>query len=171
MRNPAILSFCLLSGVGLVSCSSSLKLTERAVHTNNDMQTVLELSPEVRSVSSGGLWSHGGKEGWLRFVVIGGGVEHYQTSLYLQWFWQPADSDEIELLSTSPVVEFDRAAASPAPIRHHSFAAPKCVDKTACTRATLQAFDKRFGLTKEFLLLLDEGPGRYRLVPPDVNDV
>lgn len=127
------------------------------------MQTVLNLNPGIRAVSSGGLWIHGEQQGWLRFVVTGGGVEHYRTYLYLQWFTQVDDRSEIKHIATVPVIELNGTYAEPAAITRYTFSAPECKEKTACTEATFAAYDILQDKELQFALLLDSGPGSYRL--------
>lgn len=158
----ALLLF-LASSVAIYSCSENSENTGDSGIGDLDMQTVLNLSTSVRSVSTGGLWTYGEREGWLRFVVTGGGVEHHRTRLYLQWFSQTDDSSEVERLETVSVIELNGPLTNPPVMTRYIFATPVCNDKTACTEATLSAFDVQESVQKQFILLLDDGPGNYRI--------
>ena len=151
------------SSVVLFSCSENSQNTWNTEVEDLDMQTVLNLSTSIRSVSTGGLWAYREREGWLRFVVTGGGVEHHHTRLYLQWFSQPDDSSEIEHLETVSVIELNGSLTNPPTMTRYTFGTPVCKDKTACTEATLKTFDIHEGVEKQFTLLFNDGPGIYRI--------
>jgi hypothetical protein len=162
-RKIFILLSCLTGGVPTAACSQHTGVATAQASDDTDLQTVLDLSADIRSVSTGGLWTYRGREGWLRFVVTGGGVEHYSTNLYIQWFAQAQDGSEIELLDTVPVRELNGSPIEPPVMTRFTFTSPECTDKTACTEATIKAFDIRQGGERRFSLFLEQGPGLYRL--------
>lgn len=154
---------CLVYSTLLLSCAKITQLTGSPLHTDPDMQTVLNLSTSIQSVSTGGLWAYGEQSGWLRFVIIGGGVEHYRTYLYLQWFSQTDDTLDIKQIKTVSVTELNGIYTEPAVPTRYTFAIPKCKKKIACTEATIEAYDFLKGTNKQFTLFLDNEPGNYRL--------
>ena len=164
-QNRAYLTllFCLVCSIVLHSCAKNLEVSQSFDSTDSSIQKVINLNTNIQSVSSGGLWTHGEQSGWLRFVVTGGGVEHYRTYLYIQWFSQADDNSNIEHLKTVSVTELSEENTKPATIARYTFNAPECKEKTTCTKAIFEAYDILEGTDKQFTLFLENGPGKYRL--------
>ena len=93
----------------------------------------------------------------------------HHESVYIQWLAQAQaqaqDGSEIEPLDTVPVRELNGSPAEPPVMTRFTFTSPEYIDKTACTKATIKAFDIRRGREKRFSLFLEQGPGLYRLEP------
>jgi len=166
MKVQFLIGFRLLLVTAVTSSACGLaNAADPCTSEDRDGLTALELSPDIRSVSSNGHWFHNGMEGWLRFVVIGGGLEHYTSRLFVQWFTQTSDQADIELLESVSVKELGATANGPAGSRAYTFEVPKCEQRIPCTSAVLDAFDTRTGQSLQFRILLQYGPGRYRIEP------
>jgi len=63
------------------------------------------------------------------------------------------------------VRELNGSPAESAVMKRFTFTSPECTDKTACTEATIKAFDIQRGSEKRFSQFLEPGPGLYRLDP------
>ena len=61
-----------IAGFGLTAC---LFVPSKVRAEGNLLQPARTLSANVHAVVSGGYWSHGGREGFFRTVVMAGGVE------------------------------------------------------------------------------------------------
>lgn len=95
----------------------------------NDMAA---LGTTIRDVWSGGHWEVKDVEGFYRFVIAGGGYEHYKTKLYVQWIRHGSDME-------SPVVEetIEIKELNENPV--YAFGLPKCIGGWQCSEVEINA--------------------------------
>ena len=67
-------------------------------------------SAKVHAVVSGGYWSHGGREGFFRTVVMAGGVEHVSHELYLQWLQIDLGTQSNKVIKTAGIPQINDAS-------------------------------------------------------------
>ncbi|HCH5916164.1 TPA: hypothetical protein NK048_005094 [Vibrio parahaemolyticus] len=135
--------------------------------TDNGIATVQALPADVLSVSSGGPWFHENKEGWLRFLVLGGGIDVQISQLYIQWFEQSPDEIDPRLLVTKSVTELNLVQDAPGFTGYYFFESPQCLQRAHCNIAVLEAFDVRSRETQQFQLDLSGAPGEYQITKAD----
>ena len=163
MRFSEIRCLLFLNAAGLLLISSIAVAAGPGGNRDQNLVAVSQLDVDIRAVSSDGYWMHADREGWIRFVVIGGGVEHYATRLYLQWLAQADDGADIEVLKTVSVEELNGPDGDPGIPRSYTFGVPRCEQRVPCVKAVLDIFDSRAGISRQFQLLLNAGPGNYRI--------
>lgn len=108
----------------------------------------------VQEVKSGGVWSEGDKAGYYRFIIVGGGIEHYKTKLFVQWISYETDEALPKLLVSTSIVELNEA-----PI--HAFNLPKCKDET-CSSIYFEALNT-YDLNEHMVEIDFTGIGQYQL--------
>ncbi|GAC21290.1 hypothetical protein [Paraglaciecola arctica] len=90
------------------------------------------IDTDVREVWSGGYWSYGDQDGVYRFIVRGGGIEHYKTKLYVQWLTVGTDYDKPILLKSVSIKELNDTP-------EYSFGLPECIAESRCSSVSLEA--------------------------------
>lgn len=104
----------------LTACNNNEATVSGSTASSSDITALTNLNADMRHIWSGGYWKHDNKEGFYRTIVTGGGYEHYQTQLYIQWLVQGSDTEAPQVLSTvsieelnqSPVYAFDLPTCS-----------------------------------------------------------
>lgn len=151
----------------LLAVTPRLTVADDNALADNGIATVQALPTDVLSVSSGGLWFHENKEGWLRFVVLGGGIDVQISQLYIQWFEQSPDEIDSRLLVTKSITELNLVQGAPGVTGYYVFESPQCLQLAHCNIAVLEAFDVRSREAQQFELALSGAPGEYKITKVD----
>lgn len=109
----------------------------------------------VQEVKSGGEWAEDDTAGYYRFIVVGGGIEHYKTKLFVQWISHGTDEELPELLASISIVELND---DPFPL--HAFNEPKCKDET-CSSIYFEALNT-YDLSEHKIEIDFTGIGQYQ---------
>ncbi len=96
-----------IAGFGLTAC---LFVPSKVRAEGNLLQPARTLSANVHAVVSGGYWSHGGREGFFRTVVMAGGVEHVSHELYLQWLQIDPGTQSYKVIKTAGIPQINDAS-------------------------------------------------------------
>ena len=108
---------------------------------------------DLREVSSGGYWSFGNEEGFLRFIVLGGGIDHYKTRLYVQWLTIGTDYEKSKIYKSVSIHELNESPV-------YSFGLPKCIGKSACRSISINA-KNTYDLSEHLIQIQLTEPGNY----------
>mgnify|MGYP006879674270 CR=1 FL=1 len=106
---------------------------------------------------SGGAWEDGKQKGFYRFLVAGGGYEHYKSKLYVQWVLHGSDMVDPKVIST---VEISQLNENPL----YAFNLPECVGGWECNTIEIAA-THTYELTKHKFKISFAGIGKYEVVP------
>ncbi len=116
-----------------------------------------DLDPSVVQVVTGGSWNGPRGGGTVRVVVLSRGWEHVHGEAHLQWLRQNPQTRRLEVASSVPVRELNRAGAwSPGTVR-------VVVRRTGATEVVLPAVNAYTGERRTLRLVVGE-PGRYEIV-------
>lgn len=111
------------------------------------------LSTNVREVWSGGYWEMKDVQGFYRFVVAGGGYEHYKTKLYVQWIKHGSDMEHPVVIETTGISELNKN-----PI--YAFGIPDCVGGWDCRELEIDAMHTYEHTSHKFKVIITD-IGRY----------
>ena len=111
------------------------------------------LSTNIREVWSGGHWELEDANGFYRFVVAGGGYEHYKSKLYVQWIRHGSDMELPVVIETTEVIELN---ANPI----YAFGLPECAGGWECSEIEVNAMHA-YEHTQHKFRVLFRGVGRY----------
>jgi len=114
-----------------------------------------ELNTAIHHIWTGGSWEQDGKAGLYRFLVAGGGYEHYKTKLYVQWLLHGSDEQKPSVLSTIEVVELNENPV-------YTFLLPKCAGSWVCGSIELEAINVYTSSKHQFNIKFT-GIGKYVL--------
>ena len=115
------------------------------------------LNTDVRHMWSGGAWQHEEQEGFYRFLIAGGGYEHYKSKLYVQWVAHGSDMEAPKVLRT---IEIKQLNDNPL----YAFNLPICTGGWECNSIELAA-THTYELTKHKFKMSFTGIGKYEFVP------
>jgi len=111
------------------------------------------MSTDIREVISVGTWAERKKEGYYRFIVVGGGIEHYKAKLFIQWVTSGSDMESPVILASIAIKEINGS-----PI--YAFRLPKCIDKNSCSVITFIA-EQTYTQEKYRFKIRLKGIGKY----------
>ena len=112
------------------------------------------LDTDVREVWSGGYWKDKSNEGFYRFVILGGGIDHYKTKLYIQWITAGTDFEKPQVLKSVSINELNQTPV-------YSFGLPECIGDTNCSSVSIYATNV-YDLSKHIIQIhLQSGVGVY----------
>lgn len=115
------------------------------------------LNTDMRHMWSGGAWQHGEQEGFYRFLVAGGGYEHYKSKLYVQWVAHGSDMEAPKVLITIAIKQLNDNPL-------YAFNLPSCVGGWECNRVEVAATHS-YALTEHKFKITFTGIGKYAFVP------
>ncbi len=81
---------------------------------------------------SGGSWQQEEAEGFYRFLVAGGGYEHYKSKLYVQWIDHGSDTVAPKVIRT---IEIKQLNDNPL----YAFNLPRCIGGWECNSIEISA--------------------------------
>lgn len=124
----------------------------------NDIdQEYATLNTDMRHMWSGGAWQENKQEGFYRFLIAGGGYEHYKSKLYVQWVAHGSDMESPKVLRTIEIKELNDNPL-------YAFNLPACIGGWECNSIEIAA-THTYELTKHKFKIKFTGIGKYEFVP------